>query len=109
MYGNKLENGDWFWTSDDVWNFKTKDDLIYIENISKAKVLGTTNDSKVILEVMKEDNAGQLWKKGIPDANGYFTLKNSEVPKVLTAVSQYNLEIKGNITLRQKPNQLIDC
>ena len=73
--------------------------MIYIENLSKAKVLGTINDSKVILEVFKEDKAGQLWKKGMPNANGYFTLENSEVPEVLTAVSFYNLEIKGNITL----------
>jgi hypothetical protein len=29
------------WMSDEEWNFKTKDDLIYIENISKRKVLGT--------------------------------------------------------------------
>ena len=26
--------------SDDLWNFKVKDDLMYIENISKKKVLG---------------------------------------------------------------------
>jgi hypothetical protein len=36
-----LINKEGLWTSDDEWNFKTKDDLIYIENISKTKVLGT--------------------------------------------------------------------
>ena len=110
MYGNVLRNaGDMFWTSDDVWNFKTKDDLIYIENISKAKVLGTTNNSKVILEALKEGKAGQLWKKGNPNANGYFTFENSEVPKVLTASFLGDLEIKGNITLREIPTYLINC
>ena len=105
MYGNVLRNaGDMFWTSDDVWNFKTKDDLIYIENISKAKVLGTANNSKVILEALKENKAGQLWKKGIPDANGYFTFENFEVPKVLTASFLGDLEIKGKLTLRQIPS-----
>ena len=101
MSDDVLRNGeDLFWTSDDVWNFKTKDDFIYIENISKAKVLGTTNNSKAILEVLKEDKAGQLWKKGIPDTNGYFTLENSKVPKIMTAISSSILQIKGNITLR---------
>ena len=100
MYGNVLRNGDMFWTSDDVWNFKTKDDLIYIENISKAKVLGTTRGGKVIEEVFVEGKADQLWKKGKSDAEGYFTLENSDVSKVLTAVSESDLEIKGNITLR---------
>ena len=90
-------------TSDDSWNFKTKDDWIYIENISKGKVLGTTNDSKIILEVFKEDNAGQLWKKGMQNDYGFFTLENFEVPKLITGISDSVLEIKGNITLRQIP------
>ena len=101
LHGNKLRNVEGFWYSLDEWNFKTKDDLIYIENISKAKVLGTTNDSKVILEDFKVDKAGQLWKKGIPNAEGCFTLENSIVPKVITFISGH-LEIKGNITLRRK-------
>ena len=107
LYGNILRNADpfMFWTSDDVWKFKTKDDLIYIENISKAKVLGATNNSKVILETLKENKAGQLWKKGISDANnGYYTIENSEVPKVLTASFLGDLEIKGKLTLRQIPS-----
>ena len=74
--------------------------MIYIENISKAKFLGTTNDSKVILEDFEEDRTGQLWKKGEYDADGYFTLENYKVPKIITAVSPDSLEIKGNITLR---------
>ena len=84
-----------------MWIFKTKDDdLIYIENTSKTKVLGATSDGKVIQEVFVEGKAEQLWKKGKPDAEDYFTLENSGVPKVLTAISESGLEIKGNITLR---------
>ena len=79
--------------------------MIYIENISKEKVLGTTNDSKVILEDFKEDRAGQLWKKGIPNDEGFFTLENSIVPKVITFIGNH-LEVKGNKTLRRK---LQDC
>ena len=82
-----------------MWIFKTKeDDLIYIENTSKTKVLGATSNGKVIQEAFVEGKAEQLWKKGKPDANGYFTLENSGVPKVLTATSESSLEIKGNIT-----------
>ena len=60
-----------------MWNFKSKhDDLIYIENISKAKFLGTTIDGKVILEDFEENKAGQLWEIGTPNSEGYFTLTN---------------------------------
>ena len=79
-----------------MWIFKTKDDdLIYIENTSKTKVLGTTSDGKVIEELKVEGKAEQLWKKGEFAAGGYFTLQNSREPKVLTAISESSLEIKG--------------
>ena len=98
---NKLENKEGVWKSDDLWIFKPKDDdLIYIENTSKAKFLGATRDGKVILEDFEEGKADQLWRKGELDAEGYFTLENSGVPKFLTAISESGLEIKGNITLR---------
>ena len=84
-----------------MWNFESKNDgLIYIENTSKTKVLGATSDGKVILEDFEEGKARQLWKKGELDAEEYFTLENSGVPKVLTAISEINLEIKGNINMR---------
>ena len=89
-----------------MWIFKNKDDdLIYIENASKTKVLQATSDGKVIQEVFVEGKAEQLWRKGKPDAEDYFTLEShSEVPKVITATSECNLEIKGNITLRCMTN-----
>jgi hypothetical protein len=74
--------------------------MIFIENTSKTKVLGTTSDGKVIQEFLVEGKADQLWKKGKPDAEGYFSLQNSVEPKVLTAISKSSLEIKGNITMR---------
>ena len=81
--------------SDEEWNFKPKDDYFYIENISKKKVLGAKSHGEVILEDFEEGKAEQLWKKGEPDAEGYFTLQNSGEPKVLTAISESSLEIKG--------------
>ena len=74
-----------------------EEDLICIENINKTKVWGTTNDNKVILENFEEGKDGQLWKKGEPDAEGYFTLENYKVSKFLTAASLTSLELKGNI------------
>ena len=82
--------------SNKEWNFKTKDDGIYIENMSKNKVLGITDHGKVIQEDFKENNPGQLWRRGEPDAEGYFKLEMFKVPKVLTATSAKSLEIKGN-------------
>jgi threonine dehydratase len=94
------------WTSDEEWNFKTKDDLIYIENISNTKVLGATIDGEVILEDFKEDKAEQFWKKGEPNAEGYFTLENYQLPKLMTGISSSGLEIKGNLTCHNEIFQI---
>ena len=95
-----LKNKKGTWMSDEQWNFKTsKDDLIHIENISKTKVLATASDGQVILEDLEEGKAEQLWKKGKPDAEGYFILTNSKVPKIMTAISPSVLQMKGNIIL----------
>ena len=85
--------------SNDSWNFKTKEDLIQIEYY-ETEILGTTNEGKIILETLEEGRNGQLWKKGEPDNEGYFSLENSQVSKVMTAISTRSLEVKGNITLK---------
>jgi hypothetical protein len=72
--------------------------MIYIENTSNTRVLGATSDGKVIQEFLVEGKANQLWKKGKPDDEGYYTLQNSGESKVLTAISERSLEIKGNIS-----------
>ena len=91
--------------SDEEWNFKPKDDYFYIENMSKTKVLSAKSHGEVILEDFEEGKAEQLWKKGVPDAEGYFTLENYYVlPKFMTAISESSLKIKGNISLRRIPS-----
>ena len=119
--GNTLLNKEGLWMSDEKWNFKTVKflkgrghsgaglagpepffrhkytELICIENINKTKVCGTNNDWKVILEKFEEDKYEQLWKKGKPNAEGYFTLESYKVSKVMTATSSISLELKGNI------------
>ena len=84
--------------SDEEWIFKMQNDSndsIYIKNInsSKTKVLESSGDGKVDLEK-------QLWKKGKPDAEGYFTLRISHIPKFMTAISSSTLQIKGNNPLK---------
>ena len=81
------------------WNFKFKDDLIYIENNSN-KVFASANGVKVIEEKYKEGKHEQLWKIGEANTEGYFTLENYKVPKLLTAISSSILGIKGNITMK---------
>ena len=99
-----LKNKEGVWRSDDdpndKWEFKEQiNGLIYIENTkdeTQTIVLGlSTSIGEVIEEVKVEDKPEQLWKKGEPDAEGYFTLQNSGESKVLTAISESSLEIKG--------------
>ena len=98
--GSTLQNKGKIWVSDEKWVFKTITNLIYIENILTKKVLGSTNDGKVRQEDYEEGKAQQLWKKGEPNAEGYFTLGNSNRTEIMTAVSSSILQIKGNITLK---------
>ena len=87
-----MSNEEWKLTTH---NSITNDGLIRIENINKTKVLEATNDSKVILENFKKDRHRQLWKKGEPNAEGYFTLENCKVSNVMTATSSTSLELKS--------------
>jgi hypothetical protein len=85
------------WKSTKKWNFTPNDDrtAVYIQTISDDKVLGLKGD-EVILELKDSKKAGQLWIKGEERAECYFTLKNNESSKVLTAISENSLKAKGN-------------
>ena len=88
--GSTLSNKANLWQSTDDWYFKNYFDdgsMIYIGNASNNKFLGTTPDGNVIEEEFVDGNQGQLWKKGRLNAEGYFTLENSEKSKFLTAKS----------------------
>ena len=121
LVGNTLQNKDANWTSTDTWDFLThpgsNDTLFYIENISLQtnqyfhKVLTTTKDNKVNIsdyeEITQIADDGltinvpeQLWMIYDTDIEGYFTLENYKVPKLLTAtVDEYCLRIEGNFQL----------
>ena len=79
------------WQSNYKWNFTENGTLgTYIENISKAKVLGIAKDGKV-----NEDSPKQLWERGVADSQGYFYLKANSESTFLTAMSADTLAIKG--------------
>ena len=101
-----LENKAGFWKGSDEWNFRTKtnsNDLIYIEKIvtilgiKKTLILEVKNGAVTFELDVEENKAEQLWKKGEPNAEGYFTLKNSKIPKLLTAISAEILTIQGTL------------
>ena len=56
-----------------------------------------TSDGKVIQKDKVKGKAHQLWKKGKSDPDKYFTLINSGMPKLITAISKSGMKIKGNI------------
>ena len=84
------------WKSNDTWRFKPED-LVYIEDISNDQVLTITNENIVKKEIMMQNDARQIWKKGEVDKEGYFTISDRHSKKVLTAVSAQSLIIDGNI------------
>ena len=96
----QLKNKQGNWKSFNDWKFKDEEELhsIYIENFSKTMVLGTTVDDKVILELKDEDKNEQLWEKGVPNYEGYFSLKNKS-GKFMTAISPSSLGIKGKFEM----------
>ena len=83
------------WKSNDTWRFKPED-LVYIEDISNDQVLTITNENIVKKEIMMQNDARQIWKKGEVDKEGYFTISDRHSKKVLTAVSAQSLIIDGN-------------
>ena len=102
MDGKTLTNKANLWKSNDEWNITTRDKFVHIENISKDKVLGITPDGSITEEDSVENEPGQLWKRGKSNADGYFSLENTDTPKVMTAISLSRLEVKGKSKLSYK-------
>ena len=99
MDGDTLKNKSGIWMSTDNWIFGAVDSAqrtVYIENTSNNTVLSISNDDVKVVSHYENDTA-QVWRKGSPDNEGYFTLSNHE--KVLTAVADHGLEMKGIVRL----------
>ena len=96
---SRFKNKEGVWRSSETWSFITKgQNKMYIKN-SEGKVLAAQRDGKVIQEFVIEGRNEQLWKKGVPNKKGYFTLRNYGwpfgMPKYLTAISEKSLKIKN--------------
>ena len=76
--------------------------MIYVKNDSIDTVVGMENAGRVIEEEIQEGKLEQLWKIGEPDTEGYFTLENSKVPKLLTFIPPCSLRIEGNFQIDGK-------
>ena len=101
----KLINKAELWASEDDFNITLNGSFYLIENISKKKVLGINGESNVVVgENFVEDKDGQLWKKGELNIEGYFTLAGSKSQKVMTAVSEEKIEMKGKLLMGKLVN-----
>ena len=87
-----LNNKGRLWQSNAHWIFKKFDEtLIKIKDNVTNMVLGAdTGDS----EEEEEGNLGQLWIQGKKDTEGYFTLENLKLKKLMTA-SNGSLAFQG--------------
>ena len=94
-----LENKEKGNFSSTVWKFKKQNnqaDFFYIEDDSTKKVLQATSGNKVKLaKKVTLPGSGQLWKKGNPNIEKYYTLKNSDFSRFLTAKDTEEFEIKS--------------
>jgi len=102
MEDNKLVNKDEDWEPKQEWNITKapgRGTLQKIEN-KNQKVLGIpekNTEGDVAEGNYNKDNPdkeGQLWKKGIADDNGYFTITNKKSSEFLAADSDGGFKVK---------------
>jgi hypothetical protein len=107
---NKLVSNVDVWQSNHQWNVKLietnpNETIVSIENSLTNKTLVVIgNSTNVTKEILAQNESKQMWKKGVPNHEGYFTLTYLEsnkvltttTNKVLTATNGTSLEIKGN-------------
>ena len=75
--------------------------LFYINKIglNGSKLFLTDKDSQAMaVETFVVGKPGQLWKRGQPNNEGYYTLQSSESQKLITA----NLHLQGKCTLNTR-------
>ena len=96
-----LKNKENTWQPDGNWSFTnaTEKNLqnekwIRIKNKVNNKTLVGFGSKAIANETFVEGRPIQLWKRGQPDNEGYYTLQNSESLKLITADTN-SLELKG--------------
>ena len=70
------------------------DEVIIKVNSTSENMVLNDDDYGVTEEIFVEAKSGQLWIKGIPDTDGYFTLRNKEGNLFLTPKTNF-FETKG--------------
>ena len=96
-----MVNKDDRWEPEENWNITRggRGSLRKIEN-QNQKVLGIPENNEegdLAKEMYNKTNDGQLWKIGISDDNGYFTIKNKKSSEFLAADSDSGFKVKGTI------------
>ena len=92
-----------FWTSNDEFIVELKDEThILIRNSSNLKVLTVHSEPDLMEQNFEEGEEDQLWLKEDSHIDGFFTLKNLEWDKYLTAVPTSSdkslLQVQGKNT-----------
>ena len=101
MEDNKLINKEANWTSTKEWKIEKAPGKGKLKNIQNGEmVLGIPKnyeEDNLVEEAVDKNKNGQLWKEGIEDNDGYFTLKNKESSEFLAADSDNGFKVKGTI------------
>ena len=66
-------------------------------------MLSETTDGNVAKEIFEKDKSEQLWITGLPDTEGYFTLRNKKGTKFLTRNIETNSEFVKNNNVKWQP------
>ena len=84
---------------------KNVDEIIIevINNSRQHTVLSETMDGNVVKEIFEKDKSEQLWITGLPDTEGYFTLRNKKGTKFLTRYTETNGEFVINNNVKWQP------
>merc|ERR1719319_1745679 len=103
---NKLVSNSDVWQSNHQWNLNEtnpNETMVYIENKLTNKTLFVIGNNTTVPEkILAQNESKQMWKKGVPNHEGYFFLTYPESNKTLTAVNETSLEIRGQIPRTNK-------
>ena len=92
---NLLINKARLWTSKDNWDLTVDETWVCIQNKSTEKVLTVSDSGVEVSEDTMVPFTSQMWTKGEPNKDGYFTLTSIDSGKVLTANWALSLTIEG--------------
>ena len=107
---NLLINKARLWTSKDNWDLMVDETWVCIQNKSTEKVLTISNSgAEVIEDTMVPFKSSQMWTKGEPNKDGYFTLTSIDSGKVLTANWALSLTIEGKNLVELWTSQIQNC